>query len=264
MRYIDSPEAAEVNAALRMRDLGFVDAQVSGPGADGGIDVFSERAVAQVKYRVGFVGRPDLQRLFGARGNRSDLQMLFFAGSGYSRQAVEYADKVGMALFVYDEIGIVAPHNGCAENLVNRAGRPVRVTDDPGEPDFYPDVDIAVAVELARSYRAEQHEIRVAEHLATREPVPPLIPVDVKSAGTAGRRTETSNAVSSSGVGGLVLALLGALIAVVSFAFLAGGVGAALNGDMTASGRVFSAVAAFVVAALLCFLSYRMIRRGVC
>lgn len=107
--------------------------------------------------------------------------MLFFAGSGYSRQAVEYADEVGMALFVYDEIGIVAPHNGCAENLVNRAGRPVRVTDDPGEPDFYPDVDIAVAVELARSYRAEQHEIRVAEHLATREPVPPLIPVDVKS-----------------------------------------------------------------------------------
>lgn len=48
MKYIDSPEAAEVNAVLQMRDLGFVDAQVSGRGTDGGIDVFSERAVAQV------------------------------------------------------------------------------------------------------------------------------------------------------------------------------------------------------------------------
>ena len=37
-------------------------------------------------------------------------EMLFFAGSGYSR-AVDYADEVGTALFLYDEIGIVAAHN---------------------------------------------------------------------------------------------------------------------------------------------------------
>ncbi|MDV7091081.1 hypothetical protein [Rhodococcus opacus] len=49
MEYITTPEAAELNAAARMRELGYPDARVTGRGADGGVDVVSDRAVAQVK-----------------------------------------------------------------------------------------------------------------------------------------------------------------------------------------------------------------------
>ncbi|MFB7876180.1 restriction endonuclease [Nocardia sp. NPDC056064] len=117
MKYITTASAAEQNAAVQMRVLGFSDARVTKSGADGGIDVRATGAVAQVKWRAGQVGRPDLQRLFGARGNRFELQLLFFAAAPYSAPARAYADEVGMALFTYDPTGRIVPVNAAAKRV---------------------------------------------------------------------------------------------------------------------------------------------------
>jgi hypothetical protein len=111
VEYITTPEAAESNAAARMRELGYCDARVTGRGADGGVDVVSDRAVAQVKQESYQTGRPALQRLYGARGDDRSRDLLFFSAAGYSRQAVMYADTVGIALFTYDVLGRIAAAN---------------------------------------------------------------------------------------------------------------------------------------------------------
>ncbi len=119
MQYIQTAQDAELNAAQRMRELGFADAQVTAGGADGGIDVHSSTALAQVKWRGGMAGRPELQALFGARGSDFSKQLLFFAASDYSQHAVEYAEHYRIALFVYDPTGTLAPKNRHAALLLN-------------------------------------------------------------------------------------------------------------------------------------------------
>ncbi|WP_440717520.1 hypothetical protein [Gordonia oryzae] len=49
MDYISSFHQAELNGAAVLRDMGFADAKATTGGADGGIDVRSRRAYAQVK-----------------------------------------------------------------------------------------------------------------------------------------------------------------------------------------------------------------------
>ncbi|WP_083885590.1 restriction endonuclease [Nocardia thailandica] len=82
-----------------------------GRGADGGIDVRSSVALAQVKWRGGAVSRPDVQQLFGAHGSDFGKALLFFAASDYSQPAVEYADRHSIALFVYHPTVQIEPRN---------------------------------------------------------------------------------------------------------------------------------------------------------
>src|ERR1700730_13015875 len=117
MQYIQTAEQAEQNAAVQKRALGYSDAQVTSRGADGGIDVRATGAVAQVKWQGAQVGRPELQRLCGARGTMSAPQMFFFTASSYSTKAVEYADEVQMALFTYDPTGFLTPVNAIATRI---------------------------------------------------------------------------------------------------------------------------------------------------
>ncbi|MDJ0105128.1 restriction endonuclease [Rhodococcus erythropolis] len=119
MQYLQTPQEAEANAALRMRELGFTDARVTTGGADGGIDVRASAALAQVKWRGGLVGRPELQALFGARGSDFSKQLLFFAASGYSQHADEYADHSQIALFVYEPMGTLVPKNQHATRILH-------------------------------------------------------------------------------------------------------------------------------------------------
>src|SRR3954452_2909829 len=64
---VGSWHAAEALAAWHMRKLGFEDASVTKAGADGGLDVTSREAVAQVKhYSKGPIGSPAIQQLRGA------------------------------------------------------------------------------------------------------------------------------------------------------------------------------------------------------
>ena len=111
---IDTWQKAEQNAAAWMRYWGFKDAKVTQGGADGGVDVRSRRAIAQVKHEAALVGRPVVQRLAGARGSNYDLALFFFSGVGFTRGAIEFADEVDMALFKYSLSGARSPANRSA------------------------------------------------------------------------------------------------------------------------------------------------------
>lgn len=122
MQYITTAEAAEQNAAVRMRELGFADARVTNAGSDGGIDVRSKHALAQVKWQGAQVGRPAVQQLYGARGRRHEVQLFFFAATGYSQHAVQYADECEIRLFTFDPLGAASPANRAARQFLE--GKP--------------------------------------------------------------------------------------------------------------------------------------------
>lgn len=116
--HIGSWQDAESVAAAHMREaLGFSDASTTGAGTDNGIDVASLFAVAQVKHLSAAVGQPDVQRLVGANEGRKT--MLFYSSSGYSRQAVDYADRAGVALFRFEPPGAPVPIGLHAQRLVD-------------------------------------------------------------------------------------------------------------------------------------------------
>lgn len=121
-RHVLTPREAEEMAAHHMRQLGHPDASANpGRGADGGLDVTARHALAQVKFRGGRAGRPDLQRLYGARADRTDLELWFFTGPGYSDEAIEYADRHAMVLFTFDLAGALTPANAAASDVLDRA-----------------------------------------------------------------------------------------------------------------------------------------------
>jgi hypothetical protein len=121
-RLIRTPREAELVAAEWMRYLGFHDARVTGPGADGGIDVTSAIGFAQVKMEGKPTGRPALQRLHGAAQPKGRCA-LFFSLRGYTSQAAEYAGQVRMALFVFNWQGEPTPRNDTARQLMEAADR---------------------------------------------------------------------------------------------------------------------------------------------
>ncbi|MEU9802225.1 restriction endonuclease [Streptomyces sp. NPDC051000] len=120
-RAVRTWQDAEHNAATWMRHWGYLDATARPGGSDGGVDVRSARALGQVKYQAAAVGRPELQRLFGARGQRLDRQLFFFTGSGYTTTAVTYALENDIALFVYGLDGSMAAVNAPAHRIINAA-----------------------------------------------------------------------------------------------------------------------------------------------
>lgn len=123
--YIRSAVEAEECAAATMRRWGFVDARITGKGADSGLDVIASTAVAQVKWKTAQVGRPELQALYGARARHHHRRMLFFAASGYSAPAIQYADENDMLLFVYDPLGTITPANAVGRRfLADQRGKP--------------------------------------------------------------------------------------------------------------------------------------------
>jgi Restriction endonuclease len=122
-RTIRSPEDAEQVAAEWMRHVGFGDARCTGAGTDGGVDVRSRDAVAQVKAQLTPVGRPELQALYGVARSEG-RQALFFSLMSYTAAALAWADEVGMALFRFDHAGLVEPVNSPGDALIMAAGGP--------------------------------------------------------------------------------------------------------------------------------------------
>lgn len=88
-------------------------------GADGGIDVISAEAGAQVKHYAAAVGAPEVQQAKGAA--HGSTHVLFFALSSYTKQAKDYAHAAGVALFSYTIYGDVIPTNVLAKNLLDAA-----------------------------------------------------------------------------------------------------------------------------------------------
>ena len=119
-RMIRSAREAEQVAADWLRWFGFDDAKPTGAGADGGVDVRAKAMVAQVKMHMVPVGRPDLQRLHGVATTEGAVSV-FFSLTDYTRDAKQWAEQVGMALFRFSPAGEAEPVNGYATALAERA-----------------------------------------------------------------------------------------------------------------------------------------------
>lgn len=119
---VNSWQEAERLAQRWMFYFGFHDAQVTPAGTDGGIDVNSVRAIAQVKYERSTTGRPELQKLAGV-AHDEDKAPLFFSLSGYTKNALAWAEqsRIGIALFKYDYSGNVIGLNGTAKKMLSAA-----------------------------------------------------------------------------------------------------------------------------------------------
>jgi hypothetical protein len=109
-------EDAERMAAGHMRTVGFPDAEVTTSGPDGGVDVKAAAAVGQVKHWTGKVGAREVRDLNGAAAALG-VQGLFYALSGYTAEAVRWAEQAGLALFVYDTDRLVRPVTAAAGRL---------------------------------------------------------------------------------------------------------------------------------------------------
>lgn len=117
---ITSWQVAEKNALVWMRYWGYKDAQLTVGGADGGVDVRSRSALAQVKFEAAKTGRPALQRLLGAAMRDTSKQLIFISRGGFGEPAIAYANQVDMALFVYDRNGHMEPVNKPAREVARR------------------------------------------------------------------------------------------------------------------------------------------------
>lgn len=102
--------AAETEHAVAewLRSLGHTGVAVTSLTGDGGIDVETDQAAAQVKAGMSPTGRPALQALLGAAAV-DGRKPLFFSAAGYTIQATEWAEDARLALFTFDRYGEVEP-----------------------------------------------------------------------------------------------------------------------------------------------------------
>ncbi|MFD4832184.1 restriction endonuclease [Streptomyces uncialis] len=92
-RAIRTWQDAELAAVDHMRSIGFAEAQVTGSGADGGIDVIAHDAIAQVKHYGQPIGVGPIRELRGVADAHHHL--LFYASGGYTASALKFADERG-------------------------------------------------------------------------------------------------------------------------------------------------------------------------
>ncbi|GGO63948.1 hypothetical protein GCM10010910_17640 [Microbacterium nanhaiense] len=96
------PQEAEELAAEWMRFLGAVDAEVTRYSGDGGVDVISSAYIAQVKNLAPMYSVPVAQvRELAGVAAHDGRRALFFTSGSYSAGGVEFADRAGIALFIY-------------------------------------------------------------------------------------------------------------------------------------------------------------------
>ncbi|MEU1486315.1 restriction endonuclease [Streptomyces sp. NPDC005752] len=119
-RLIRTPRDAELVAVDWMRYLGFADAVATPVGADEGIDVISERGLAQVKMEGRPTSRPTVQQLHGV-ATAKEREALFFSLGGYTVPASAWASQHGIALFRYDHQGTPEAVNPPALRLMEAA-----------------------------------------------------------------------------------------------------------------------------------------------
>mgnify|MGYP001208321832 CR=1 FL=1 len=117
-------KAAEERAATFLTRLGFFGVEVESGGADGGVDLrVPGLIVAQVKATNRPVGRPVIQQIYGI-GQAEGAHSAVFSLSGYSKQAMNWANGQTVSLFVFRQsaAGVkVVPRNPAAHALINYA-----------------------------------------------------------------------------------------------------------------------------------------------
>ncbi|KRE21883.1 hypothetical protein ASG80_12455 [Agromyces sp. Soil535] len=118
MRLGVTPRGAEELVAQWMRHLGEASASVTAFTGDGGVDVVGARYIAQVKHFTSNVGVAPIRELAGVAAT-DGRGPLFFTSTGYAPGAVEFADRAGVALFVYSaERRELLGMNGRAKTLM--------------------------------------------------------------------------------------------------------------------------------------------------
>ena len=95
-----TPREAEIYVAKYMQFYGATGVTETRFSRDGGVDVEADLFVAQVKHQEAKVGVKALRELF-AVASVAQKQALFFAKVGFSKDAVEFANSVGISLFTY-------------------------------------------------------------------------------------------------------------------------------------------------------------------
>ncbi len=113
-----SHEGAEQLVAQWMRHLGERDAEVTRFTGDGGIDVASEHYIVQVKNYTGTVGVAEVRELGGV-ASVDGRKPLFFTSGTFAAGAVDFANRAGIALFVYDAVqGTLVAGDGIARQAL--------------------------------------------------------------------------------------------------------------------------------------------------
>ncbi len=116
-----SDQGAEHLVSEWLQYLGFEDAQVTQYSGDGGIDVETIEHVVQVKnYRDKAVSVTEVRELFGVAASERKRAVLFTSSSCTS-QAIEFADKNGIALIKFDsrQASLVELNDEGSDFLVN-------------------------------------------------------------------------------------------------------------------------------------------------
>ena len=129
-----SPFEAEELCAEWMALLGEENVTVTRKTNDGGVDVTSERCVAQVKNYSGSVGVREVRELMGAAAVDGRTPVFFTSGT-YTRAALDFSVDAGVLLFKYsvedgtldgvNSFAIEALEDSSVETVVDRAGTPV-------------------------------------------------------------------------------------------------------------------------------------------
>lgn len=94
-----SPKEAEEFVAAQLRFHGATGVAVTRFSKDGGVDIVSDLFVSQVKHQVANVGVKTIRELRGVTS--SDHSALVFAKSGFSKEAIEFANLHNVGLFTY-------------------------------------------------------------------------------------------------------------------------------------------------------------------
>ena len=116
-----SPEGAEILCAQWMSYIGFEGVQVTQFSGDGGVDIESQTAIAQVKHYGGSVGVSEIRELVGV-SHVDGRTPIFFTSGSYTRDAMKFGDEAGVIMFIYDaEAGFLHPENVAAREMISRS-----------------------------------------------------------------------------------------------------------------------------------------------
>lgn len=89
----------------------------SGPAPRAACVISSASALAHVRLGVAVTQTEALQELVAdARGR--ELQLFYFTAGTYAETALAYAERLGIALFTYDSVGIVCHANAAAMTVI--------------------------------------------------------------------------------------------------------------------------------------------------
>ena len=95
-----TPKEAEEFVTGLLKYFGFEGTKTTRYSKDGGIDVESHHLVVQVKHQVAPVGVKVVREIFGVAASHNKFAAVF-AKVGYTREAIEFAEKTGVLLYSY-------------------------------------------------------------------------------------------------------------------------------------------------------------------